>query len=148
MTLYAMWSGTGYTINNYDVDEVNSYINKIMVNTELSDFTSNITLGSGFGVDVDTKTVNNKELLYTGGKTRITKNSDLYKEYTNIVVGDVNGDAQINSADLLKIRQHLLGINTLKGAYFISSDVNYDKSVNSADLLRVRQHLLGTKPIK
>ena len=141
-------AGTDYTINNYEVDEINSYINKIMVNTELSDYTSNITLGYGYGVDVDTKTVNNKEVLYTGGKTRITKNSDLYREYTNVVVGDVNGDAQINSADLLRIRQHLLGTNVLKNEYFISSDVNYDKSVNSADLLRVRQHLLGTKPIK
>ena len=54
----------------------------------------------------------------------------------------------INSADLLKIRQHLLGTNILSGAYFLSSDINYDYTINSADLLRVRQHLLGTKPIE
>lgn len=137
-----------YVINNYDVDETNKYINKIIVNTEVNSFTTNITLGYNYGVNVDIKTINNKQLLYTGGKTRITKGLNLYREYTNIVVGDINGDAAINSADLLKIRQHLLGTNILTGAYFLSSDINYDNKINSADLLRVRQHLLGTKPIE
>ena len=137
-----------YFIHKYDVDETNKYISKIMVNTEANNFTSNIILGYGYGIDVDTKTINNKQLLYTGGKTRITKGLDLYREYTNIVIGDINGDGAINSADLLKIRQHLLGTNILTGAYFLSSDINYDSTINSADLLRVRQHLLGTKPIE
>lgn len=137
-----------YIINKYDVDETNKYISKIMVNTEVNNFTPNIILGYGYGVDVDTKTINNKQLLYTGGKTRITHGLDLYREYTNIVIGDINGDGAINSADLLKIRQHLLGTNILTGAYFLSSDINYDSTINSADLLRVRQHLLGTKPIE
>ena len=147
--LYAMWiEDPGYVINNYEVDETNKYINKIMVNTEVNSFTPNIILGYGYEIDVDTKTINNKQLLYTGGKTRITKGLNVYIEYTNIVVGDINGDAAINSADLLKIRQHLLGTNILTGAYFLSSDINYDNTINSADLLRVRQHLLGTKPIE
>lgn len=149
LTLYAQWSEViPYTINNYYVDETNKYISKIMVNTEVNYFTSNIILGYGYGIDVDKKTINDKQLLYTGGKTRITHGLDLYKEYTNVVIGDINGDGAINSADLLKIRQHLLGTNILSGAYFLSSDINYDYTINSADLLRVRQHLLGTKPIE
>ena len=137
-----------YIINKYDVDETNKYISKIMVNTEVNNFTPNIILGYGYGIDVDTKTINNKQLLYTGGKTRIMHGLDIYTQYTNIVIGDINGDGAINSADLLKIRQHLLGTNILTGAYFLSSDINYDSTINSADLLRVRQHLLGTKPIE
>ena len=137
-----------YTINTYDVDETNNYISKIMVNTEVDTFTSKVTLGNGYGIDVDTITIDNKQVLYTGGKTRITHGMDIYKEYTNIVIGDINGDGSINSADLLKIRQHLLGSNILTGVYFLSSDINYDNEINSADLLRVRQHLLGSKPIE
>ena len=147
--LYAQWQESlDYIINNYSVDETNKYISNIIVNTEVNKFTSNIILGYGYGIDVDTKTINNKQVLYTGGKTRITHGLDLYREYTNIVIGDINGDGAINSADLLKIRQHLLGTNILTGAYFLSSDINYDSTINSADLLRVRQHLLGTKPIE
>ena len=136
-----------YTINNYDVDETNKYINKIMVNTELNSYTANFTLGHGYGIDVDSKVVNGKNVLYTGSETRITKGLNLYAKYTNVVIGDINGDGAINSADLLKIRQHLLKTNILSGAYFLSSDINYDNTINSADLLRVRQHLLGTKQI-
>lgn len=147
ITLYAQWEII-LIINNYEVDETNRYISKIMVNTEVNNFTSNFILGYGYGTDIDTKTINDKQVLYTGGKTRITKGLDLYREYTNIVIGDINGDGAINSADLLKIRQHLLGTNILTGAYFLSSDINYDITINSADLLRVRQHLLGTKPIE
>lgn len=137
-----------YIINKYDKDEANKYISKIIVNTEVNSFISNIILGYGYKIDVDTKTINNKQVLYTGGKTKITYGLDLYREYTNIVIGDIKGDGVINSADLLKIRQHLLGTNILKGAYFLSSDINYDSTINSADLLRIRQHLLGTKPIE
>ena len=62
--------------------------------------------------------------------------------------GDLNDDNVINSADLLKVRQHLLGTITLTGDYFKAGDVDGNGVINSADLLRVRQHLLGTKIIE
>ena len=149
LTLYAIWNEElDYVINNYSVDEMNKYISKIMVNTQINSFIINFSLGYGYGIDVDYKAIDNKQVLYTGGKTRIINGSYLYAEYTNIVIGDINGDGVINSADLLKIRQHLLKINILSGAYFLSSDINYDSLINSADLLRVRQHLLGSKYIE
>lgn len=62
-------------------------------------------------------------------------------------IGDVNGDGTINSADLLRIRQHLIGTNVLSGISATAADVNKDGTINSADLLRVRQHLIGTNKI-
>jgi len=150
VVLYAIWEEDTfeYEINNYTVNETNNYISNISPGTTLEAYTKNITLGTNYTVVVDTKKVNNKDVLYTGSKTKIYKNNTLYREYTNVVSGDTNGDGQIDSADLLKIRQHLLSIRNLTGIYFSASDINKDNLIDSADLLRIRQHLLGIRYIK
>jgi len=68
--------------------------------------------------------------------------------YEVVVYGDMNGDGSINSADLLKMRQYLLGQVNLTGGFMESARlVNTTGNVNSADLLRLRQYLLGQKGI-
>lgn len=67
--------------------------------------------------------------------------------YTIVVYGDISGDGVINSADLLKLRRHLIGSEKLNGAYLEASRLTNDNEVNSADLLKLRQHLLGTSTI-
>ncbi len=148
ITLYAIWEEEfDYIINNYHVDYTNNYISKVIVNTTVDKFKNNIILGSGYSIDIEYREINNNRIIYTGSKTQIYKGDKIYKEFTNVVIGDINGDGMINSADLLRVRQHLLGSISLTGIYFLSSDINYDNSINSADLLRIRQHLLGSKPI-
>ena len=130
-------------IENYKVDDSTNMIEAISVNTTIDDFKENIKVGADYKVEVDSKEVEGKQILYTGGKTKIYRSNDLIVEYTNVVLGDVNGDAEINSADLFRIRQHLLTIIELKNEFSLASDVNADAEINSADLFRTRQHLLG-----
>ena len=147
-TLYAIWEENDeFAINDYPYDSTNQYISRILVNTTVNDFMSSIVASNSYTIDVESKKVDNKDLIYTGGKTKIYKNNVLVADITNIVTGDINGDAEVNSADLLKVRQHLLKDKVLSGAYMVSADINYDNEINSADLLRIRQHLIGTKPI-
>ena len=146
--LYAQWQEDfSYKINDYEHDEENKYISSVNVGTTLDEFVSHIKLNSNYTVKVDTKDVDDKKIIYTGGKTKIYKDDELYAEYTNVVIGDVNGDGKINSADLLRVRQYLLGSAVLDNGYFLSSDINKDNVINSADLLRIRQYLLGIRPI-
>jgi len=84
----------------------------------------------------------------TGSKVVIETENNKY-EYTIIIFGDLNSDGIINSADLLKMRQHLLETNKLNGVYEVAANTTRDNTgINSADLLKMRQHLLETSSIK
>ena len=146
-TKIKVMSDPNYSIEDFDVDYVNRYLTDVKVNTTYDDLKNKITLASGYSVEIDYIEKNGKKLLYTGGKVKIMNGSTVYKEFAIVVMGDTTGDGEINSADLLRIRQHLLRTRLLTGAYFLASDVNPDTSINSADLLRIRQHLLGTRYI-
>ena len=85
----------------------------------------------------------NNSIISTGMQFKYNLES-----FIAIMYGDLNGDGKINSADLLKMRQHLLGTVTLTGAYKEAALITDDSVINSADLLRIRQHLLGQKLIE
>lgn len=67
--------------------------------------------------------------------------------YTVIVYGDLTGDGEINSADLLKMRQYLLGKTNLSGEYKEAARIVDGDKINSANLLKLRQYLLGKTKI-
>ena len=87
----------------------------------------------------------------TNGKTKVATGIEFkYNIETLIAVvyGDLNGDGIINSADLLRMRQHLLNLNPLTGAYKEAGLIENKTTINSADLLRIRQHLLNIRLIQ
>ena len=136
--------GTTYEIKNYPVDESNKYISKIAVGTDLETFKANITLGSGYSVSVDTKIVNGKKVLYTGGKTKIMQGLTVVKEYTNIVVGDPSGDGKVNYLDYVKVYNHIQKTkdssyngNLLTGPYLIAADMSNDNAITYLDYVKI-----------
>lgn len=119
----------GTSINNLGLQLVGNYLQGFTLGTDISNLVA---------LDVHVS-YNTEGLIKTG---TILTFSDGTK-YEAVIKGDLTGDGVINSADILRLRQHLLGNNILKGSFLAASDLTGDNTVNSADILKIRQYLLG-----
>lgn len=130
------------------VSVINNYIKGYSLGTNVKSVKD--LVGSSYNIIIKNSSGNekgNNDLLATGDIISIS-NGETAGTYTYVMKGDLNGDGGINSADLLRLRQHLLGINKLNGAYLSSALVSSGTEINSADLLKIRQHLLGLTKIE
>ena len=73
----------------------------------------------------------------TGSTVSAEGNGKSFGPYTVYLIGDINADSKINSADALLILRHAVGLTTLSGNLLISADWNGDGKVNSSDALEV-----------
>ena len=60
-----------------------------------------------------------------------------------IVLGDINGDNDVKSNDLLALKKYLLGLDSLSEQGLANADVTQDGEVKSNDLLLLKKYLLG-----
>lgn len=129
---------------NMGLNQKGSFITNLNLNVTV-DTLKNKTNGSELVFkNASGNIIGNTEKITTG--TTITFSTG--ETYTFVIYGDLTGDGAINSADLLRMRQYLLGQVSLSGAYLESAKlVNVTGNINSADLLRLRQYLLGQKDI-
>lgn len=145
LTLYAIWEESySFVVNKYSYDEVNKYIDLIDINTSVEDFKKNFVLNDSYTIDVEYKIINDKQLLYTGSKTKIYKNQNLYVELTNIIRGEVSGDGKINYSDYVKVYNHIqktkypeLNKTLLKDEYLLAADMKSDGKINYSDYVRI-----------
>ena len=121
-------------LDNYYIVK-NSFVHGFKLNELLTDIRNKL--------DLNCIMENGKMIIATGVTFKFNNEA-----FTSVVYGDLNGDGKINSADLLKMRQHLLGTSILIGPYLEAGMIAKGKTINSADLLRLRQHLLGVKEIE
>jgi len=83
------------------------------------------------------------ESLGTGWTISYIVNGVVKESYRVIVLGDVNGDGAINSADYVDIKAHLQGVSILEGIFALAADVNGDGYISSADYVTHKAFLKG-----
>ena len=106
---------------------------------ELNINSYSVTNSAGKAVDVNSTAIT----------TLVLKDKSKNKSYNMVVLGEINGDGEINSGDLLTVKKHLLGNPKITdGAKLKALDVNRDGEINSGDLLSVKKYLLGNNNIK
>lgn len=130
-------------VSQMNVKQKNDYVINVNPGTKVEVLKKRTESGNVTFKASNGKILNDNAVLGTGCQI-VYKNGVIH----NVVVyGDLTGDGIINSADLLRMRQYLLGQVKLSGAYLESAKANHGSGVNSADLLKLRQHLLGTSHI-
>lgn len=63
------------------------------------------------------------------------------------VLGDINGDGEIDIVDFAMLRSHMLKITTLNNEQYIAADFNNDEEVDIVDFAMLRSHMLGIKKL-
>jgi len=137
-------TNVGQLLNKMNLNLKGSYITNVAVGTNAGTLKSKTGSSDLTFKKANGNTLGDSEKITTGTKIKFKSG----EEYTVVLYGDLTGDGEINSGDLLRMRQQLLGKVSLNGEYFEAAHV-YTQSgkVNSADLLRLRQHLLGKSKI-
>lgn len=142
---------TDYKITtNYSLDNTNKYITGIQPGTSAIDFLKAITTSEGEAYVLNADGTINAGTVATGNQIMfVDKEGKEVKRYTVIIYGDVDGDGNVTSLDLLYVKRHIIQVNTLSGAYFQAADTNrqYD-GVTSMDLLYLKRHILSVTTIQ
>lgn len=124
----------------FKVDGTYLKMTPIVAVTNIKDTYSNAIITKPDGTDISSTT----EQIGTGYKITIDG-----IEYIAIKYGDINGDGNINSGDLLRLQKHFLQVINLENTpYILSSDANKDNNVNSGDLLKIQKFLLKVTNIE
>ncbi len=117
------------TDNNKFVD----VINNIDTYSKVTEF---------FHYDKDKKLVDG--IVKTGDFIDVNINDSKSYLYKLSLLGDVNGDGKITSADYVKIRKHIMQTELIKdNLYFHSADVNDDNKISSADYVKIRKYIMN-----
>ncbi len=60
-----------------------------------------------------------------------------------VLPGDVNDDGRVNSVDVLRLKQYILGLVDENEINLKAADINQDGKVNSVDLMLLKRDILG-----
>lgn len=63
--------------------------------------------------------------------------------YTVVKLGDTNGDGKVSSSDYVKIKNHIMGSNSLSSSAKLGADVNQDGKVSSSDYVKIKNYIMG-----
>ena len=129
----------------YDINNEEKDISKIAPKTTVAQFKQNVTTKQDLiFTDKDGNVLNDSSILGTGMKVKVGKTLD----YTIIVTGDIDGDAQITVNDLAKIKLHLIKKELLEGIDLKAANVDKDTEITVNDVAQLKLVLIGLFEIK
>ena len=140
--------------NGYEIQ--NNYIINVIPETKIQEFIQKIQnsiIGSEYTlISQDKQTIKYStqvENKKTDEKSEFVATGDILKvddkEYTIIVIGDLNGDGMLNVIDLAKLKKHITELEKLEEQNKLAADINQDEQINIIDSVRMKQYITGLR---
>lgn len=103
-----------------------------------------ITFDRGTGTLNGNVIASGENVSATGNYTVVvTAEKSTAIDFTYVHLGDVTGDANVDVADLAKVKNHVLKKQLLASPFTLAADISSDGYVSISDLLSVKKHILG-----
>ena len=64
-------------------------------------------------------------------------------EQQDYMIGDLNGDKQVDIIDLAKMKRYIIGLEDLEETYKKAADINRDGEIDIIDLVKIKQIISG-----
>lgn len=144
ITLYARYEKIfSVDEDKYNFDEDNKII-FIGADTVESEFKKNVTVSSNYILEVDKKSVDGKDMLYTGGKVKLLTQAFVpVEEYKVAVKGDIDGNGKVSMLDYVKIYRHLSPSfdDKLEDVYALAADFDNNGEIKMLDYAKIYDYI-------
>lgn len=126
--------------NTYEIDNENKLVLKISPKTIKKDFDELLTTNHAYTIiKKDGSELLPNEIIGTGMKLELLEDMN----YTLVVTGDISGDGTVTVTDLLKAKQHFVGLENLEEIYEKAGDTDFNGKITVTDILQIKRNIVG-----
>lgn len=126
----------------YAYDSSEKIIFKLNNNININTFKNNLNYSSI--IKSNNNILKDNDLIRTNMTITYTDDEGNVQIYNTSVLGDVNGDGNINALDYVKIKNHIMNTKKITGDVFIlSADYNNDGKISALDYVRIKNYIMN-----
>lgn len=136
------------TSAKYTIED--GYISRILPKTTVAQFKTNVTLENVettpqmVFTDEQGNELQENSLIKTGTKLKVGNTL----QFTLIVIGDIDSDAEITIGDMAKLKLHIIEKEVLNGINLKAGDVDNDNEITIGDLAQMKLILIDLLELK
>lgn len=126
----------------YSYDSSKKIIFKLNNNINITTFKNNLNYSSI--IKSNNNILKDNDLIRTNMTITYTDDEGNVQIYNTSVLGDVNGDGNINALDYVKIKNHIMNTKKiLKDVFILSADYNNDGKISALDYVRIKNYIMN-----
>ena len=126
----------------YTYDSSKKIIFKLNNNININTFKNNLNYNPI--IKSNNNILKDNDLIRTNMTITYTDDEGNVQIYNTSVLGDVNGDGNINALDYVKIKNHIMNTKKITGDVFIlSADYNNDGKISALDYVKIKNYIMN-----